>query len=358
VFVGAGFMAFFAATTLAVDVGMLMTARSQAQTAADAGALAGAVALAYNSSTDQSETGPAVQSALNTARANQVMGGQVSVAFADVTFLDDPATGLKDRVQVKVFRTAARGNAVPSWIGRIYGVDTVDISATAIAEAVPANAATCPKPFAIPDKWTEKQTAPWDSTDTFDAASLPPTFSKDLFKDASQGNLYTGYKKANVGLQMTIGPAAMGVAASAYYTLDLPGLNDIQGNIESCNASKLAIGDSLSAIAANPLQTQSGVNDLIASDSSAYWDSVSKRVISSQSPSPRVVVLPVYDPAAQDTAIAAGHNDLKITDFVGFFIESVQPNGAITGRIVPVGGLVQGGAAPSAAFARAVRLVG
>ena len=36
VFVGAGFFAFLAATTLAIDVGMFMTARSQSQTAADA----------------------------------------------------------------------------------------------------------------------------------------------------------------------------------------------------------------------------------------------------------------------------------------------------------------------------------
>ena len=35
VFVGMGFMAFLAASTLAIDVGMFMTARTQAQTAAD-----------------------------------------------------------------------------------------------------------------------------------------------------------------------------------------------------------------------------------------------------------------------------------------------------------------------------------
>ena len=33
VFVGMGFMAFMAATTLAIDIGMLMTARTQAQRA-------------------------------------------------------------------------------------------------------------------------------------------------------------------------------------------------------------------------------------------------------------------------------------------------------------------------------------
>ena len=38
VFVGMGFMAFLAATTLAIDVGMFMTARSQAQTSADSAA--------------------------------------------------------------------------------------------------------------------------------------------------------------------------------------------------------------------------------------------------------------------------------------------------------------------------------
>ena len=43
VYVGLGFMGFLAATTLAIDVGMFMTARSQAQNSADAGALAGAI---------------------------------------------------------------------------------------------------------------------------------------------------------------------------------------------------------------------------------------------------------------------------------------------------------------------------
>jgi Flp pilus assembly protein TadG len=40
VYVGLGFMGFLAATTLAIDVGMFMAARAQAQNAADAGALA------------------------------------------------------------------------------------------------------------------------------------------------------------------------------------------------------------------------------------------------------------------------------------------------------------------------------
>ena len=46
--VGMGFMAFFSATMLAIDVGMITTARSQAQNSADAGALSGATALVYD----------------------------------------------------------------------------------------------------------------------------------------------------------------------------------------------------------------------------------------------------------------------------------------------------------------------
>ena len=67
-FVGLGFMAFMIATTLAIDVGLFMTARSQAQNSADAGALAGATALAVNSFTDHTASGPAVQSALKGLR--------------------------------------------------------------------------------------------------------------------------------------------------------------------------------------------------------------------------------------------------------------------------------------------------
>ena len=43
IIVGAGFMALMAASMLAIDIGMIMTARSQSQNAADAGAMAGAV---------------------------------------------------------------------------------------------------------------------------------------------------------------------------------------------------------------------------------------------------------------------------------------------------------------------------
>src|SRR4029453_10656032 len=158
VFIGLGFMAFLSASILAIDVGMLMTARSQAQNSADAGALAGATALGFDDFNDRSATGPAVTNAIDAATKNQVMRnpktgeGNVSVTPNDVEFLNDPA-GEPTRVKVTVYPTAARGNPVSTLIARYFGVSNVGIGATATAEVSPANAMTCVKPFTIPDKW-------------------------------------------------------------------------------------------------------------------------------------------------------------------------------------------------------------
>src|SRR4029079_2253913 len=112
IFIGLGMMAFVAASMLAIDVGMLINARSQAQNSADSGALAGATALLYDSYTDRSASGPAVTSAIRASQTNNVMSGQVSVTPADVQFLMGPTTGQMDRVKVSVRRTASRGNTV------------------------------------------------------------------------------------------------------------------------------------------------------------------------------------------------------------------------------------------------------
>src|SRR5918993_1105264 len=167
VFIGMGMMAFLSATMLAIDVGMLMTARNQAQNSADAGALAGATALVFDDFEDRSASGPAVQGAVNTALANSVIGAPVAVEPPDVTF-PLGSGGAANRVRVNVFRTGGRENPVPTLIGPVFGVPTVDIRATATAEASPANAITCVRPFTIPDRWTENTNPPWDTGDSFE----------------------------------------------------------------------------------------------------------------------------------------------------------------------------------------------
>ena len=123
----------------------------------------------YDNWADRTASGPAVTSAVGAAQANTVMSKPVSVTPADVEFENDPATASPDRVKVTVYKTAARaqadgsGGPVSTLIAYLFGTSAVDIRATATAEAAPANAMTCVKPFTIPDKWIEKQTPPYDA---------------------------------------------------------------------------------------------------------------------------------------------------------------------------------------------------
>ena len=103
-----------------------------------------------------------MRSAINTALGNDVMHADVSVLPSDVTF---PTI---DRVRVAVFRTSDRSNPVAALIGPIFGVPTVNVAANATAEASPANAMSCVKPFTIPDRWQENGNPDWDPGDTFD----------------------------------------------------------------------------------------------------------------------------------------------------------------------------------------------
>lgn len=361
-----GFMAFVAATTLAVDVGMFMTARAQAQNAADAGALAGATALGFNSFTDRSAAGPAVQSAINAALANQVMAASPSVLPADVTFPDDPS-GQPTRVAVQVFRTAGRSNAIPTLIGGVFGVPTVSIGAKAVAEASPADAETCVMPFTIPDKWIEKQTGPWDPTDTFDLFDKkgkiinPP----DVYIPPGQSGA-TGYRPAtDTGLRLVLkNNNASKVAPSLYNPWDLPGSiggNDYRNNIASCNTNIVAIGDMMPPENGNMVgPTKQGTDALVGRDPNAYWDVACNCVKGSAFPtSPRVAVVPLYDPVVYANGQKSGKNaQLKVANYLGFFIEGVDGTGQVTGRITPVGGLISGNGGPaSGAFPVAIRLV-
>ena len=104
--------------------------------------------------------------------------------------------------------------------------------------------------------------------------------------------------------------------------------------------------------------TNQGIDDLIAEDPGAYWDTTTNKVVSTKNPSPRIKVVPVFDPYYWNVGKQNGRNaDLKASNFIGFFIESRQGNNVI-GRITPVTGIIDGnGAAPSGAFAKVIRLV-
>jgi Flp pilus assembly protein TadG len=370
VFVGLGFMAFMAASTLAIDVGMFMTAKSQAQNAADAGALAGAVALYYNDFDDRTSTGPAVQSAISSAQANLMMGAAPDVDPGDVTFPNDPS-GQPTRVKVDVFRTAARDNPIPTLIGPIFGVPTVSISATATAEASQANAETCVKPFTIPDRWQENQDpGGWDAdTSTFDLYDNKgkAVANPDVYIGPEDAVNYTGYNPVrDKGMLVRLkADNNTKLTASFYNPWDLPGstgASDYRDNIANCNTAKFGFGVDMPPENGNMVgPTKQGMDDLIAKDPSARWDTSCNCVADSGVPgvSPRVAIIPVFDPVEYANGKQHGKNiTLKNTNYIGVFIEKMQ-GGEVFGRITPVSGIFLGnaGPAPAAAFPVVIRLV-
>jgi hypothetical protein len=366
IYVGMSFMTFMAATTLAIDVGMFMTARTQAQNAADAGAMSGAVALLFNDYDNRSSSGPAVQSAMNAALANKVMRNSVSVKTSDVTFPVGP-TGENNRVRVEVYRTAERENAVPTLIASIFGVDNADIVADAIAEVSPATHVGCVKPFMIPDRWTEIQTGPWDPNDTFEMfdnhGNLLP--NRDIYNGDLNSPLYTGYKpNRDKGMELMLrAGTGNNIEPTMYFSWKMPGpigADFYEENISGCNDSMIDPGHMAIQEPGNMMgPTTTGVESLINQDPYARWDTGCSCVKDSKfSHSPRIFPIPLYDPVYYAQGKANGRNaDFKIANFLGFFVTRLVGNN-VYGRVTPITGVVKKGAPQQTnAFAKAIRLV-
>ena len=362
VMVATGLVAFLSATMLAVDVGMLMVARTEAQSSADAGALAGAIALGYDDFNDRSATSPAVRNAIAASMTadNGVMNGQVSVFPEDVTFPTNT------QIRVRVQRSAVRGNPLSTFIAPMFGVPTVDLGAEATAEVSPANAMTCVKPFTVPDKWIERQTPPWDPTDTFDAFDNKgnPLPDPDVYIPLGTTG-YTGYNaNTDRGALITL-KAANGtkIAPSTYFPYSMGGVtgaSEYEWNIGNCNQTIMGYNQPLLAEPGNMVgPTSSGMEALIDRDPNAYWDTYHNKVVTTMYPSPRVVAIPLFDPIFFETGKQNGRNaDFRVVNYMGFFIEEMQGN-EVKGRITPIGGLLSGsaGPAPTGAFPVAIVLV-
>ena len=192
------------------------------------------------------------------------------------------------------------------------------------------------------------------------------SFESDRFVPITQSG-YTGYQQSpsgpDYGMVVTIkqGNPQQSVSASDFFPIALPpnsGAAWYRQNIPGCWPDVAQIGDQVPVEPGNMVgPTNAGTQMLIDRDPSAYWDAGSRRVVSSYSPSPRIVVLPVYDPQIYDAGRTHGRIDLTIANFVGFYVENLQGNDVV-GRVVPMTGLVRGGIpAPTGAFLRAIRLV-
>jgi len=393
--VATGLMVFIGVTAFVVDYGVMWVGRGQAQNAADAGALAGAVAMAFDANgwTDRTPTGPARASALRMAQQNSIWGQPPNVDVnTDVFFTGLPAamcpadaSGRTPCIRVDVYRNQARGNPLPAIFGLAVGVVDQGVRATATARVAVADASDCLKPWIIPDKWAEHYPveAAWTSTSTFETGSQQgqtwtPFNPPDAYTPPSSSGPGTGFTvAADLGMMVTLkaGGPQTSISPGVYFPVRIPtytggstGGSDYRANISDCNGVAIPIGTMLESENGNMIgPTAQGVSALIARDPGARWDSVTKSVINScaqASPScgtssPRIVAVPIFDTALYESTKRQGLPQFKVVNILGFFLDQMQGND-VRGYLTEAPGLSTGTVTtidPLASFLTTIQLI-
>jgi hypothetical protein len=374
-----------AMSTFVIDYGVLWASRRQAQNAADAAAMAGAISLAFVDFNDQAL---ARQSALDVAGQNNVWGAAPDVTPADVTFPicppGSPGAGTNSCIRVDLFRNQrSGGNPLPTFFGQLVGVTNQGVRATATAEALFGDSTDCVKPFAIPDKWLEQRgdngPAGWSEDDTFERYDRQGDVLPGAVDFYSPD---TGFTSASVGpgggdygryITLKSGGPHDTIAPGWYHPVAIGGTGGAvySANIAACNSTVIGPGTILDVEPGNMTgPTRHGMDALIALDPDAEWDSNLNgsgragirggcMATGDCTVSPRLVAIPIYDPDAYDAGRASGRVTLTITKVVGFFIDRMQGsevNGYImTYPSLPNAGM--GGVPGAANFVVSVALV-
>jgi Flp pilus assembly protein TadG len=388
--VGVAILVMSAFSMFVIDYGVAWISRSQAQNSADAGAIAGATALALDDFGDRTDTGPAKLAAREFALRHVVWGEAPDVEMAtDVRFYPNAPAEFPalcsgdDCVRVDVYRNQARGNALPVFFGWLVGLTQQGVRASAIAQAARGNASECLKPWAVLDKWMEP-TGIWNQDSEFDP-------KKDIYIAPTANKVGTTYTLArDLGLKLTLkegdsqnAKEKFGAGWYSPVVLDKNGAGGEGGYgpaISGCVGVTYKIGDTLPVENGGMVgPTKHGVDDLVALDPDASWDPVEKKVVDScvgppytcskpgYKQSPRIVALPVintrmaYDEVHKEDGkqVGAGNMTVKIVAILGFFVEGKQDKDVV-GYLATKPELKVsngGGVHPAAGFLKTVQLV-
>jgi hypothetical protein len=370
--------AVMATLALAVDLGMLRTARAEAQRAADAAALAGAAEFIYI--TPPAAAVPSAHdSALSFARKNFIRN--VAIDSAEVTIQVIPT---EQKVWVRIQRTG-----LALWFAKLLGQSIGTVSAAAAAAAVPAGAADCLAPFAVPDIWAEADTLQdldgdrvWDTGESWVFDPVTGDWYQPFVNNSPSGPAETGYGSAyrngngsgivdDFGLPMTLKVQDPNNApvSGFFYPFRIgtnTGAADYRNAIENCDVQVVPLNAPVPLEMGNMVgPTRQGVLNLIAQDPYATWSSggitgsnFGNGIYSS---SPRIKTVPLYDPAFIAQIMGGNHN-LTFNNFARIFIEGVQKQGPdefVIGRFMyyapGLGGSASGGATGS--LVRVLQLV-
>lgn len=160
--VAASLVVLLGMSALSIDLVTGYLARVQCQRAADAAALAGASEFLTQACTSTGGCAPggpqeamATQQAVAVAGQNPVMGLAPTSSTIGTVFTYP--NSLEPQITVTVYRDTTHQDSLPTMFAKIFGIDHMDISASATAEAYnPSGAGTptaagCVKPFLVPN---------------------------------------------------------------------------------------------------------------------------------------------------------------------------------------------------------------
>jgi hypothetical protein len=366
---------------IAVDVGVLLTARSEAQRTAEASAHAGAMEFMFAIKPENSVI-PAAQRSLQYAGNNNVRFQPIDAtagtsSWQGSVFLQPFNEGLIEvlRDSLKV-RTRVNRTVVPTIFGRFVDVNSWSIGAMAAAQVTFAGTARCVKPFAVPDRW-------YDENGNFYIGSNEPYARFDQM--APEPPVQTGYGSAfrnnptyavdgrtnpeydpqvqeDIGrrVRLRAGNQETTPSPSMYFHWDLPpdpeistancpggaGGSLFHREICHCNNSEIVLGQTYSTSTGAQMGIiRQGLNSLVAQDPGAQWDPINKVVTGSlYDPwwnSPRVATVALFDPRPllEDGSSFSGRQDIVFNNFASIFIEPL-PSGSgqnddVYGRFIP-----------------------
>lgn len=350
VMVALAMTALLSVVALAVDVGMLLTAKTEAQRTADAGALAGAGAL-INSFDDDAF-----------ARAEAERFGEMNAVQGAIEIDPDEDVDVdlvEYTVTVRAHRDDTRTGPVATWFARVFGINVVNIGADATAKVMPAGAATCLKPFSIYDLFDNEDPSDGMYDPGVDFYDPHVTGYGTTWRNPGQsGDDGLGFIN-DYGRPITVkgnakqgDPCCPGTGPSWYYPWAVPeagggggrGAAAYRWNIANCNTSIIEVGEDYDVEPGNMVgPTVQGIEDLIALDPGAAWDPVANEVVGSDwDPwvgSPRIGIVPTFDPSRE---FDPGRKPLSFTNFIAVYFEDVTGNGnnqQVHGRILYATGI-------------------
>jgi hypothetical protein len=382
--VGIAIFVLVGMSAFVLDFGVMWLARRQAQNAADAGALAGAIARLFDETGDSpAADGLAYKSAYSAATANDVFNeaGGVRVTWECPPYVDEDAHCVRVDVhrdgQGVVDGLANDSNSLPVFFASLFGLSSQNVRATATAWLGAANAAECMKPFAVPDLFPEGHPELYDPAEGYNL-------------DDHEGEI----------LMLKGGPGTE-LSPGWFRLLDLVGgeqggaggTEGTRNQVRACIPDIHEVNETLPDQNGNQASIRAALEDLYNLDDDAIWDagdsdmdgdygevmdscaedgSCQKYVWGSNGNqtvadpdrawSPRVMALPLFDPK-----IYAETGVIKIVNIIGFFLLNdadhplpSPPEFRVWGVLVNQPGLLVGGAGEvpdNKAFLKVVQLI-